>query len=214
MPQSRLLDILLPSRCAICEKPGPNLCQGCEEVLTPNPHQFVRGRVRGRAATRYSPNLSKLLVAFKDNGQSALARQLSQLMKPLILELADLQQTLYLVPAPSRQQNFAKRGYVPSVLLARELARQVSNARVLNCLKLNAEVLDQVGLTSDERQRNLAGTMVSNQHLKGKVVFLVDDVVTTGATIQEAWRALTLTEALVAGALVVSEARQDAVSAI
>lgn len=179
-------------------------------MLIPKPHSFERGQVVGMASTSYSPNLSKLLVAFKDHGQFALASQLAKLMHPLVLELAELKESFYLVPAPSRRQNFAKRGFVPSLLLARELAARVQNAKVLDCLTLKEQVLDQVGLSSSERQKNLAGSMLVNQPLTGKTVFLVDDVVTTGATIQEAWRALTLAGALVAGALVVSESRQDA----
>jgi orotate phosphoribosyltransferase len=47
-----------------------------------------------------------------------------------------------------------------------------------------------------------------NQVIAGKIVFLIDDVVTTGATITEAWKTVSLAGAIVAGALVVSEARQ------
>lgn len=210
MPESSLLDIVFPSRCATCDLPGPNLCRACEHVLIPKPHSFVRGQVRGLAATSYSPEVSKLLVAFKDRGQFALAKQLAELMRPLAAELSWCQQSVFLVPAPSRGQNFAKRGFVPSLLLARELAAQTPNAKVLDCLSLSHSVLDQVGLTGQERLENLAGSMRTNQVLTGKTLYLVDDVVTTGATIQEAWRVLTLAGGLVMGALVVSESRQDA----
>jgi predicted amidophosphoribosyltransferase len=210
MPKSSLLDIIFPSRCAVCDLPGPNLCEACESVLIPRPHRFLRGHVQGFAATSYSKEVSKMLVAFKDQGQFGLAKELSLLMQPLIAELQSLSGKIYLVPAPSRDKNFSKRGFVPSVLLANELAIKSQRAVVLDCLSLDKSVRDQVGLTGGERIANLKGKMQVRGAVSGKSVYLVDDVVTTGATIQEAWRALTLAGALVMGALVVSEAKQDA----
>jgi predicted amidophosphoribosyltransferase len=202
-----LLDVIFPSRCAVCDAPGPNLCGGCDGVLEPRPHYFQRGPVTGLAATSYSPEVSNLLVAFKDRGQFALARELGLLMEPLARELAEVLGQCYLVPAPSRIQNFAKRGFQPSLLLARQLANRVPNAKVLNALVLSSDVLDQVGLSSAERISNLQGSMKLNQSVVGKTIFLVDDVVTTGATITEAWKTVSLGGAIVLGALVVSEAR-------
>jgi predicted amidophosphoribosyltransferase len=197
----------------VCDAPGPNLCSGCGFVLEPRPHYFQRGPVTGLAATNYSPEVSSLLVAFKDRGQFALARDLGQLMQPLVQELLELSELTgvsghcYLAPAPSRIQNFTKRGFQPSLLLARQLVNRVPNSKVLNCLVLGSEVLDQVGLSSAERISNLEGSMRLNQSVAGKTVFLVDDVVTTGATITEAWKTLCAGGAIVLGALVVSEAR-------
>ena len=197
----------------MCDAPGPNLCLDCYFVLEPKPHYFQRGPVHGLAATSYSPEVSSLLVAFNDRGQFALARELGQLMEPLAQELLALSElsgasgSCYLAPAPSRIQNFAKRGFQPSLLLARQLVKKVPNAKVLNCLLLSSGVLDQVGLSSAERISNLEGSMRLNQSVSGKTVFLVDDVVTTGATITEAWKTLSLGGAIVLGALVISEAR-------
>jgi predicted amidophosphoribosyltransferase len=207
MSQFGLLDFVFPSRCAVCEALGPNLCEGCREVLRPFPHQFQRGPVSGTAATHLSPEVSKLLVCFKDRGQSALVRELAELIKPLALELSEYRELVYLVPAPSRLENFSRRGFTPSVLLARAIASSVPFARVMNCLVPGETVKDQVGLTSSERHINLAGSMSLNQWVSGKTCFVVDDICTTGATIIEAWRALSVAGATVLGALVISEAK-------
>ena len=161
----------------------------------------------GRAATYLSPQVSKLLVAFKDRGQSALVREIGELVAPLVSELASFPEGVYLVPAPSRSENFSRRGFTPSFLLAQALAAQAGNARVMNCLALARTVRDQVGLSSVQRQANLSGSMSLNQKVLGKPCFVVDDICTTGATIIEAWRALSVGGASVLGALVVSEAK-------
>jgi predicted amidophosphoribosyltransferase len=210
MKNSSLLDFVFPSRCAVCEALGPNLCVDCRQVLKPSPHAFERGPVVGRAATHLSPEVSKLLVSFKDRGQSALVSDLTELIAPLVAELAAFSEVVYLVSAPSRIENFTRRGFIPSVVLARALSNKVSNTRVLNCLVLVKSVKDQVGLTSLQRQENLAGSMSLNQKVTGKTCFVVDDICTTGATLIEAWRALSVGGANVLGALVISESKPAA----
>lgn len=207
MAKASLLDFVFPSRCAVCEALGPNLCEGCQQVLKPSPHFFTRGPVSGQAATYLSPEVSKLLVAFKDRGQSALVRELAVLIAPLVYELDQFPEGLYLLPAPSRSENFSQRGFLPGLLLAQALANLTANARVLNCLVMAKDTKDQVGLTGEERKANLAGSMRLNQDMFGKVCFVVDDICTTGATLIEAWRALSLAGANVLGALVVSESK-------
>jgi predicted amidophosphoribosyltransferase len=123
------------------------------------------------------------------------------------MEIAAFPEPVVLIPAPSRSQNFARRGFTPSVLLARALANSTPATQVANALILDSKVRDQVGLTGKARQENLAGSMRLNQRLAGRACFIVDDVATTGATLTEAYRALSLGGAQVLGALVVSEAK-------
>ena len=205
-----LLDFVFPSRCAVCESLGPNLCENCRHVLRPSPHAFERGPVIGWAATYLSPEVSKLLVSFKDRGQSALVSDLRELLAPLVSKLAAFEEGVFLVPAPSRLENFARRGFTPSFVLARALSNQVSTTRVLNCLVLAKNVKDQVGLSRQQRHTNLASSMTLNQKVAGKRCFLVDDICTTGATVIEAWRAFSVGGANVLGALVVSESKPAA----
>jgi predicted amidophosphoribosyltransferase len=210
MKNSGLLDFVFPSRCAVCEALGPNLCEDCHQVLRPSPHDFQRGPVVGRAATYLSLEVSKLLVSFKDRGQSALVSDLNELIAPLVAELAAFSEVVHLVPAPSRMENFARRGFTPSVVLARALSNLVSNAHVLNCLVLAKDVKDQVGLSGAQRHENLAGSMSLNQRVGDRLCFVVDDICTTGATLIEAWRALSVGGANVLGALVISESKPAA----
>jgi predicted amidophosphoribosyltransferase len=210
MKNSGLLDFVFPSRCAVCEALGPNLCEDCHQVLRPSPHDFQRGPIVGWAATYLSQEVSKLLVSFKDRGQSALVSDLNELIAPLVAELAAFSEVVHLVPAPSRMENFARRGFTPSVVLARALSNLVSNAHVLNCLVLAKDVKDQVGLSGAQRHENLAGSMSLNQRVGDRLCFVVDDICTTGATLIEAWRALSVGGANVLGALVISESKPAA----
>jgi predicted amidophosphoribosyltransferase len=73
-----------------------------------------------------------------------------------------------------------------------DLVSQISQQTgipMVDCLQLSRRVLDQSGLHRDERARNLAGAFILSSRVRGDLI-LVDDVVTTGATLREAARAV------------------------
>jgi len=90
------------------------------------------------------------------------------------------------------------------LLLAQAVASKHPSLSVLNCLRFARPVQDQVGLTEPERIANLASSMELNQSVAGRVCYLLDDVVTTGATALEAARVLRLGGAYLAGVLAIS----------
>jgi predicted amidophosphoribosyltransferase len=170
-----------------------------------DPHSFTRGALSGFASTSYSEAVSTLLVSFKEKNQVALASVIANYMKPLMSLIPSGEFEILLIPAPSRPANFAKRGFQPTLEIARSLAKVHPRIRVQNVLVFNRQVFDQVGLTSIARAGNLAGSMRVNQNISGKICFILDDVTTTGATALEAFRALELAGARVLGLLVFSE---------
>ena len=199
-----LLNFVLPSRCASCDKPGSDLCDHCVSEILVELHEFQIQGLPGFAVTKYTPLISKILVAFKEKGQFALAKTLAALFSNTISELPKFESPVYLVPAPSSSENFARRGFQPALLLANEIANKHVGFRVLNSLVFSRKVQDQVGLSGSERLANLDSSMKLNQSVAGRVCYLVDDVVTTGATATQASRILRVGGALVAGILTLS----------
>ena len=204
MLNGSLIDLLFPSRCAICDRSGKNLCEACRNLILVEPKEFLVAGIPVFTVTNYSNETSKLLVALKDKGQSALVIELAQLLRPVIENLPFSETASYIVPAPSRPENFSKRGFHPTLLLAQALAPQNQALQVLNCLRFSRSVMDQVGLSARQRLDNLHMSMSLNQPVAGRVCYILDDVVTTGATVSEAKRVLTLGGATVAGALTLS----------
>jgi predicted amidophosphoribosyltransferase len=173
-------------------------------LLWIEPREFLVSGLPIFTVTKYSNETSKLLVALKDKGQSALVAELAKMLEPALQELPESQSQRYLVPAPSRPENFSKRGFHPMLLLAQAISAADQGLKVLNCLRFSRQVLDQVGLSESERIANLSSSMSLNQPVAGKICYLLDDVVTTGATALEAARVLRLGGATVAGVLALS----------
>jgi ComF family protein len=198
-----LIDLIFPTRCAVCDRAGKNLCEECKNVLWIEPREFLISGLHVYTVTKYSDETSRLLVSLKDKGQFALVAEVAQMLRPVIENLPVSESISYLVPAPSSPENFSKRGFHPMLLLAQAVASKHSSFKVMNCLRFSRHVNDQVGLTEPERLANLSFSMELNQSVAGRVCYLLDDVVTTGATALEAARVLRLGGATLAGVLAI-----------
>jgi ComF family protein len=205
-----LLDLLMPCRCVVCLSTGAALCPNCASQLTPSVRAVTRLDLPGWAASDYGTSEKILIKAFKEDGTTALAPSLARLMKPafqcLLDELPRQIDDVWLVPTPSSRANFRKRGYLPSLILARQLNRVAGHPlRVKAALRFERAVADQSGLSVEQRSSNLVGSMAASAVVSDQRVILIDDVVTTGATLIEAARAIAEAGGEVVGFLTFSE---------
>jgi ComF family protein len=150
----------------------------------------------GFAITDYHPACSELLHAYKEEHQTALANFLAQPIANKIIEQQNkLDTKLILVPVPSSKVSKQNRGFEPALYLAKEVARQMhrrgKKVSVLKVLNFERQIQDQAGLGLEARKTNLLGAMSALLAGTDCPVLILDDVVTTGATLFEANRALT-----------------------
>jgi predicted amidophosphoribosyltransferase len=206
-----LLDLVLPRDCAGCAAPGRLLCPACTEGLTrPQRHRpdpCPPGLPPLVAAAPYAGPARRAVLAHKEQGRLGLARPLGRALAGAVLALAPPPGAV-LVPVPSSRAAVRERGQDH----ARRLAARAAGALraevpgvVSRPLLLPARaVADQSGLGAAARAANLHGALRARRRLDGVVVVLVDDVVTTGATLAEAARALRAVGADVRGCAVVA----------
>ena len=219
-------DLVLGSDCAACGEPGRALCPICRSALPRGgtevcPEPCPEGLVPVRAAGEYADALRALVLAHKEHRRFALAAPLGDLVAESVLTLLrdlahDPGRTVLLVPVPSRRSVVAARGHDPLLRIGRRAAGVLRGrgrqARLLPLLRQVSRPLDQAGLTADQRRVNVAGRFGARPRAvpSGDLV-LVDDVMTTGATLREAQRALEESGHPVLGAATVAATRRRAV---
>lgn len=204
-----LLDLVLPRRCAGCGVPDPLLCPACRALLGAAP----LGRVRPRpcpdglppvvALTTYDGPVKAALLAHKERGRLALGAPLGTALAAAVALVAGDAPVL-LCPVPSAPAAVRRRGDDPAWRLARTAARALPEATPARLLAQARRTRDQSGLSTAERARNLAGALTAVPVSGGPPVVVVDDVMTTGATLVEAARALRAAGHRVVGAAVVA----------
>ena len=114
-----------------------------------------------------------------------------------------------IVPVPTDKKRERRRGFNQSALLARHIGKALG-MQVIEALVRVDERRPQTGLPANERRRNLIGCMAASEAVSGKKVLLVDDVCTTGATLQEAARALYAAGARSVGVFTAARAEHEA----
>ncbi len=116
-----------------------------------------------------------------------LDRPLGKLLEKAIA--ADLNIDL-VVPVPLQRKRLQQRSYNQALLLAREIAR-IRNWSVANDLLVKIrETESQQGLSAKERVKNLQGSFALQRHISQQKILLIDDVMTTGATVAACSRIL------------------------
>ncbi|WP_338104133.1 ComF family protein [Streptomyces barkulensis] len=234
-----LADLVLPADCAGCGLPRTGLCAGCQELLRGSRPRRVRpdpppdGLPPVHACLAYADEVRAVLLAHKERGALRLAAPLGAVLAGAVRAAAEevapggaapggaargRTGPLLLVPVPSARRSVAARGHDPvrrmALAAAGELRRAGRPARVLPVLRQRRTVADQAGLDARQRLANLAGALDTaagaGRLLEQGPVVVVDDLVTTGASLAEAARALSRAGGAVAGAAVVAAARPDA----
>ncbi|MDQ0922821.1 ComF family protein [Pseudarthrobacter sp. W1I19] len=225
-----LLALLVPVDCVCCGAEDRALCVSCDRNirrLTYQPFRAEQGApalmdVGGTvllpvvAAGVYREELAQALLSFKRHGQHGLGNSLGRALGAAVRTATAGMQEICLVPVPTSNAAFLKRGFSPVHLLLRKVPRQIPGLPVLNVLeKTDGGILQlpggQKGLDRGGRARRVRGSMRVRgralAQLAGRRCVIVDDVLTTGATLSEAARALHFAGAVVAGAVVLAATR-------
>jgi ribosomal subunit interface protein len=215
-----LLDLVLPPRCAGCGEAGAAGCQRCVRALGA-PARWTRplppppGLPPVATIARYDGPVRQLLIAYKEHGILGLAAPLASALARAIAFILALQSAagpVVVVPVPSAGRQCRRRG---SDVVADLAARAASELRalghqvdVVRGLRHVRAVSDSAGLDARARAVNASGALGLRRGAAGllvaRPVVIVDDLVTTGASVAEAARALRAAGATVVGAATIA----------
>lgn len=211
---SQLVDFLFPRVCLDCQTPWSYMCQACRKKLVPHPdrcpfchrtmlygqtcydclpdHRWLAGVM---VAFVYTDTIKKLILQLKFFHKYDCASYLGERVALLIqsnpyLEKARRDWTLLVSFVPShRRRRWMIKGYNQSELLARQVAKQLAIPLLKRSKKVK-RTRSQVSLSRQQRLRNLVGAFVTTPWEEyppesNKTLLIVDDITTTGATLEE-----------------------------
>jgi len=203
------LDLLLGAVCHGCGRPGRSPCASCRTRLRPDPERVERVPVALVdpdvpivTGLRYARPVPGFVIAYKDREAWQLVRWLGPVLLASVRTLAAPPGAV-LVPVPSSTASVRGRGFDHTLTLTRWVARRTGLV-ASPLLRRVHRASDQVGLDAAERWAGQRGTMAARPGPR-RIVVLVDDVVTTGATCAEAVRALEAAGHRVAGVAAVAD---------
>ena len=204
------LDLFFPPRCVSCRRRGSWFCSRCYALIVPIESPLCRrcGQaiasdtlcprcqirpplVTGlRAAAYLEGPLRQAIHSFKYNGVRALAQPLGRILYEKGYA-ANRMSTDLVLPVPLHPARLGQRGFNQAALLAEELAWQVGVELDCEGLVRVRDTRSQVGLSAAERYANVQGAFAwRGNGLDRKHVLLIDDVCTTGATMEACAEAL------------------------
>ncbi len=186
-----LEELIFPVRCIGCGALGLEICSQCRKYWHP---RIIRTYSRWAphipvfSSIPYSPIASKVLLAAKESGLLAADRLLTDALKFALIYCLDETRGTFLVPIPSRKKVARQRGRQFISVIAHD-AGEFTSSPIHELLTHTRKVKDQSTLDAKARSLNLDGALISLRFISGHAV-LIDDLVTTGATLHEAARAL------------------------
>ena len=179
--------------CAACAAELPALAEHCPQCALPSPAGAVCGSCLDRpphydrtlALWRYEFPCDRLVQALKYRARLALAGFFARSLASRPLPEVDL-----IVPMPLHPKRLAERGFNQALEIARGLARHLGRPIEPRGVLRVKDTPPQTRLPYEERAKNVRGAFLCKLDLSGTSVAVVDDVMTTGATLNELARAL------------------------
>jgi ComF family protein len=178
------LALLVPVDCAGCGAPDRALCDDCDAQLTATvTWSTLPDGTPMHSALRYEGVSRRVILALKEQGRTDVANALARPLGVVLAAVVGKDHILVTVP-PSRA-GFARRGFDPVALLLRR-----AGYRGQPILRSVRRTRQQKLLDATSRVENVGGSLRARRDVSNQRFVLVDDVVTTGATVMEASRAI------------------------
>ena len=214
-----LLDFFFPTICFVCRKdiaPTQKVCKTCSShikyisspicVQCGLPFLSKIGRehlcgacftsesyfTKARAVGYYEGVLQEEIHQFKYNRKTFLAKHLGALMANYDLDSSNFKSYDFMIPVPLHFKRLRERGFNQALSLARYVGKRYDTPVDFKSLKRTRWEGPQVNLGKTERERNVKGAFVlyNKNKFTGKDILLIDDVYTSGATVNECAKVL------------------------
>lgn len=215
----QIIEYVLPAQCLLCKLPSNNklICKYCENTLRKerpccqrcglplnklqpfcgdclkHPPAYTQLHCLGDYQKPYSTLIKKFKYAKQLINGELLAQLLTQSITSTIPK-KQLSQINYLLPVPLHNKKHQQRGFNQAQLLAENISKKLHIPLLLNAVKRQKQTDAQENLSAAKRKKNLQNAFITTTkqqtNLSGSYIVIIDDVVTTGATVDSLCKTL------------------------
>lgn len=189
------LNLIYPPICGICGKLNSNfLCNKCQKKL----ESQAKFKIEKNSNTNYyfeehlyifeyQGMIRKVILNYKFNDKSYLYKTIVNFLLKNEKYFQILQFYDTIIPVPISKKRRKERGYNQSELIAKEIAKNIQKEYNKQCLFKTKNITEQSKLNREERQKNIQGVykLYNPQKIQNKKILLIDDIYTTGSTVNE-----------------------------
>ena len=213
--QEKIINLIYPQVCGICGKINYNaVCPKCnvhlkkqgkmdiltKEELKENSLEKEKFFEELIYIFKYEGQIRELILDYKFNEKSYMYKTFVNFLLKNKKTFENIKKYDKIIPVPISKKRYKERGYNQSLLIAKEISMQISyetnnNIKlelVNNCLIKTKNIIEQSKLNKEDRQHNIQGvyTLKNGSILTNKSILLIDDIYTTGSTVNECSRIL------------------------
>lgn len=216
-------NLLFPQICGVCGKFDKNsLCKKCEIKLLEEAKFSKQKNLKSLSENLYNSNIyfdellyvfkyegiiRKIILSYKFNDESYLYETFVNFLLKNEKIFENIKKYDKIIPVPISKKRNKERGYNQSMLIAEEIANKTNLELVNNCLIKTKNIIEQSKLNKEDRQQNIQGVYsLQNERLITKQkILLVDDIYTTGSTVNECCKILQQANPKTMGVLVLAK---------
>lgn len=188
------LDLIFPPICGFCGKVDTkSICKQCEKVVASNALNVIENYndmffCKHLYIFKYEGIIREKIIDYKFRNKAYLYRTFAETIMQNKENIEFIKQYDFLLPVPIHQKRKKERGYNQSELIARVLADEIKTVKLnLDILKKEKNIVAQSTLNKKQRSENIKGVykVINKQKVENKKILLLDDIYTTGSTVNE-----------------------------
>lgn len=219
--QEKISNLLYPPICGICEKINKDgLCPKCNLELKKQAEvnilqkEEIEENIKKEKyfeelmyIFKYEGQVRKLILDYKFNEKSYLYKTFVNFLLKNEKIFENIKKYDKIIPVPISKRRNKERGYNQSLLIAEEIANKTNLGLVNNCLIKTKNIIEQSKLNKEDRQQNIQGvySLQNERLITNKKILLVDDIYTTGSTVNECCKILQQANPKTIGVLVLAK---------
>ena len=200
--QEKIINLIYPQTCGICGKiNNKTICSKCniqlkkqekigiltKEKLEENSLEMEKNFEELMYIFKYEGQIRELILDYKFNEKSYMYKTFVNFLLKNKKIFENIKKYDKIIPVPISKKRYKERGYNQSLLIANEISKQTNLELVNNCLIKTKNIIEQSKLNKEDRQQNIQGvySIQNEEIITNKKVLLIDDIYTTGSTVNE-----------------------------